>query len=43
MLSFVPLAALALVLVALRIRTDSLWPSIVGHALFNLASLLFEP
>jgi uncharacterized protein len=41
MLSFIPFAALALVLAALRIRTASLWPSIVGHALFNLATLLF--
>jgi membrane protease YdiL (CAAX protease family) len=42
MLSFVPFAALALVLAALRIRTGSLWPSIIGHALFNLATMLFE-
>jgi membrane protease YdiL (CAAX protease family) len=39
-LSFVPFAALALVLAALRFRTGSLWPSIAGHGLFNLATLL---
>jgi membrane protease YdiL (CAAX protease family) len=40
MLSFVPLAGLALVLAVLRIRTGSLWPAIAGHALFNLAAVL---
>jgi membrane protease YdiL (CAAX protease family) len=42
LLSFVPLAALALVLAAVRIRTGSLWPAIAGHALFNLTTMLFE-
>jgi len=40
LLSFVPLAVLALVLASLRLRTGSLWPAIVGHALFNLMTLL---
>jgi membrane protease YdiL (CAAX protease family) len=42
LLSFIPFAALAVVLAALRLRTGSLWPAIVGHALFNLATMLFE-
>ena len=42
LLSFVPLAALALVLAALRVRTGSLWPSIAGHALFNSATSRFN-
>ncbi len=42
MLSFIPLAALALVFALLRFRTGSLWPAIVGHACFNLATMLFD-
>ncbi len=42
MLSFIPFAALALVLAALRLRTGSLWPAILGHALFNLAPMLLD-
>lgn len=41
LLSFVPLAALALVFAALRVRTGSLWPAVVGHALFNLPGIVF--
>jgi membrane protease YdiL (CAAX protease family) len=37
-LSFLPFAGLAIVFGALRIRTGSLWPPVVGHALFNIAS-----
>jgi len=42
MLSFIPFAALALVLAALRLRTRSLWPAIVGHAMFNFATMFFD-
>jgi membrane protease YdiL (CAAX protease family) len=42
MLSFIPLAALALVLAVLRLRTGSVWPAMVGHACFNGATMLFE-
>jgi membrane protease YdiL (CAAX protease family) len=40
LLSFIPFAALALVFAMLRLRTGSLWPPIVGHFLFNLASVV---
>jgi membrane protease YdiL (CAAX protease family) len=43
MVSFLPFAALALVLAALRLRTGSLWPAILGHAMFNGATMLFLP
>lgn len=42
LLSFIPLAALALVLAALRMRTGSLWPAIVGHGIFNTITLVVD-
>jgi len=40
-LSFLPFAALAFVFALLRLRTSSLWPAMAGHAIFNLATVLF--
>jgi membrane protease YdiL (CAAX protease family) len=35
-LSFVPLAGLGVLLAVLRLRSASLWPAVVAHALYNL-------